>query len=61
LSSPWCEHQAFGWGEKILALQGHPEMTEALVRQWLGDWLHLLDERQPRQQSRAQMLDGLTG
>ena len=36
-------------------------MTEALVRQWLGDWLHLLDERQPSQQSRAQMLDDLPG
>ena len=61
LRSPWCDNQAFSWGEKILALQGHPEMTEALVRQWLGDWLHLLDERQPSQQSQAQMLDDLPG
>ena len=34
-------------------------MHEALVRQWLGDWHHLLDETQPSQQSRAQMLDDL--
>ncbi|MDX1297432.1 MAG: type 1 glutamine amidotransferase [Pseudomonas sp.] len=59
LSSPWCSNQAFSWGDKILALQGHPEMNEALVRQWLGDWHHLLDETQPSQQSRAQMLDEL--
>lgn len=59
LSSPWCSNQAFAWGDKVLALQGHPEMDEALVRQWLGDWHHLLDESQPSQQSRAQMLDQL--
>ncbi len=29
------------------------------MRQWLGDWHHLLDESQPSQQSRAQMLDDL--
>lgn len=61
LSSPWCDNQAFSWGEKIFAMQGHPEMTEALVRQWLGDWLHLLDEHQPSQQSQVQMLDDLPG
>jgi len=59
LSSQWCDHQAFAWGERVLALQGHPEMTEALVREWLADWHHLLDEQQPSQQSRAQMLTGL--
>ena len=59
LSSPWCDNQAFAWGERVLALQGHPEMTEALVREWLTDWHHLLDEQQPSQQSRARMLAGL--
>ncbi len=59
LSSPWCRNQAFAWGDKVLALQGHPEMDETLVRQWLGDWHHLLDDSQPSQQSRAQMLDQL--
>ncbi|WP_332775438.1 type 1 glutamine amidotransferase [Polaromonas sp.] len=56
LSSPWCANQAFAWGDKLLALQGHPEMTEELVQQWLDDWRHLLDERQPSQQSLVQML-----
>jgi GMP synthase (glutamine-hydrolysing) len=59
LSSPWCANQGFAWGDKVLALQGHPEMTEALVREWLDDWHHLLDETQPSQQSRALMLDNL--
>lgn len=59
LSSPWCRNQAFAWGDKVLALQGHPEMDEALVRQWLDDWHHLLDPSQPSQQSRAQMLEDL--
>ncbi|NQD95697.1 GMP synthase, partial [Pseudomonas sp. CrR25] len=59
LSSRWCANQGFAWGEKILALQGHPEMTAELVRQWLNDWSHLLDDRQPSQQSMAQMLDDL--
>ncbi|MBU1331568.1 MAG: type 1 glutamine amidotransferase [Gammaproteobacteria bacterium] len=59
LRSPWCDNQAFAWGERVLALQGHPEMTEALIREWLDDWHHLLDEHQPSQQSRAQMLVSL--
>lgn len=59
LSSTWCRNQGFSWGDKLLALQGHPEMNEALVRQWLGDWHHLLDDSQPSQQSRAQMLEDL--
>lgn len=59
LSSPWCPNQAFAWGDKVLALQGHPEMTEELVRLWLTDWAHLLDETQSSQQPRRQMLDDL--
>jgi GMP synthase (glutamine-hydrolysing) len=59
LSSSWCANQGFSWGDKVLALQGHPEMTEALVREWLTDWYHLLDETQPSQQSREVMLEQL--
>ncbi|MFI8481056.1 type 1 glutamine amidotransferase [Pseudomonas sp. NPDC078700] len=59
LSNQWCQNQAFAWGDKVLALQGHPEMTEALVSQWLRDWSHLLDVSQPSQQSLEFMLDGL--
>ena len=55
LSSQWCDNQAFAWGDKVLALQGHPEMTEALIEQWLTDWSHLLDPSQPSQQSLEQM------
>ncbi|WP_051120902.1 type 1 glutamine amidotransferase [Pseudomonas sp. S9] len=59
LSNRWCANQAFSWGDKILALQGHPEMTAELVRQWLHDWSHLLDASQPSQQSCEVMLDKL--
>lgn len=61
LSNSWCENQAFAWGDKILAVQGHPEMNEELVRLWLNDWSHLLDDSQPSQQSKAQMLEELPG
>ncbi|MBM7059259.1 GMP synthase [Pseudomonas sp. UL073] len=59
LSSPWCPNQAFVWGDKVLGLQGHPEMTEDLVRLWLRDWAHVLDETQASQQSIRQMLTDL--
>mgnify|MGYP002006102025 CR=1 FL=1 len=58
-SSRWCDNQAFAWGDKVLALQGHPEMTEPLIECWLDDWAHLLDERQPSQQSLAEMREQL--
>ena len=59
LSSPWCPNQGFAWGDKVLALQGHPEMSEALVQGWLRDWSHLLDETQASQQSQRAMLTDL--
>ncbi|MBH3339290.1 type 1 glutamine amidotransferase [Pseudomonas mendocina] len=60
LSSRWCDHQAFAWGDKVLALQGHPEMTEALIQRWLDDWAHLLDASQPSQQSIDEMRENLS-
>ncbi|WP_432212652.1 type 1 glutamine amidotransferase, partial [Pseudomonas aeruginosa] len=59
LSSPWCENQGFSWGGHVLGLQGHPEMTEELVRRWIAGWPHLLDPSQPSQQSAEDMLAGL--
>lgn len=59
LSSPWCPNQAFAWGDKVLALQGHPEITEELLQTWLRDWSHLLDETQASQQGIRQMLENL--
>lgn len=60
LSSPWCPNQGFAWGDKVLALQGHPEMSEELVQGWLRDWSHLLDETQASQQSPRAMLTDLS-
>ena len=59
LSSPWCPNQGFAWGDKVLALQGHPEVTVEVVENWLRDWSHLLDETQASQQGLRQMLADL--
>lgn len=59
LSSPWCENQAFSWGNKLLALQGHPEMTVQLVEEWFRDAGHLLDETQPSQETHVQTRENL--
>ena len=49
----WCENQAFTWGDKLLAVQAHPEMTTQLVDLWLTEAGHVLDPRQASQQSIA--------
>lgn len=49
----WCHNQAFAWGDKVLAVQAHPEMTTQLVDLWLTEAGHLLDVQQPSQQSVA--------
>lgn len=61
LSSRWCAQQGFSWGDKVLALQGHPEMNQALLREWLSDWSSMLDATQASQQSSAQMLADVSG
>ncbi len=50
LSSPWCANQAFSWGEHVLGLQGHPEMTEALIEDWLCNAGHLIDQSEASQE-----------
>jgi GMP synthase (glutamine-hydrolysing) len=60
LRSRWCAQQGFSWGDKVLALQGHPEMNQALLQEWLRDWSSMLDATQPSQQSKAQMLADVT-
>ncbi|OBY90382.1 GMP synthase [Pseudomonas sp. AU11447] len=59
LSSPWCENQGFSYGDRILGLQGHPEMTEELVSDWVNGFPEYLDSSQPSQESAEVMLDGL--
>ncbi|WP_425328281.1 type 1 glutamine amidotransferase [Pseudomonas nitroreducens] len=59
LSSPWCENQGFSYGDRILGLQGHPEMTEELVSDWVNGFPEYLDPSQPSQESAEVMLDGL--
>lgn len=59
LSNGWCQNQAFTWGDKVLALQSHPEMTAELVDLWLTEAGYLLDASQPSQQSIAFMRENL--
>ncbi len=59
LSNSWCQNQAFAWGDKVLALQSHPEMTAELVDLWLTEAGYLLDASQPSQQSIAYMRENL--
>lgn len=53
LGNTWCQNQAFAWGDKVLALQAHPEMTAQLVELWLTEAGHVLDDSQASQQSMA--------
>jgi GMP synthase (glutamine-hydrolysing) len=55
----WCQNQAFAWGDKVLAVQAHPEMTQHLVDLWLTEAGHLLDASQPSQQSSAFIRENL--
>lgn len=59
LESPWCQNQGFSWGDKLLALQGHPEMTSELILEWHRDARHLLDESQTSQENFAESLSDL--
>lgn len=59
LSSPWCANQAFSYGERILGLQGHPEMTEELVSGWVNGFPEYLDASQPSQERSDVMLADL--
>ncbi len=59
LSNSWCQNQAFAWGDKVLALQSHPEMTAELVDLWLTEAGYLLNASQPSQQSIAYMRENL--
>ena len=44
---PVVREPGFSWGDHVLGLQGHPEMTEELVRRWIAGWPHLLDPPSP--------------
>lgn len=49
-SSQFCENQAYAYGDKVLAMQCHVEMTEPLVTDWITHWKHDLLEETPSRQ-----------
>ena len=46
-SSQFCENQAYAYGDKVLAMECHVEMTEPLVTDWITHWKHDLLEESP--------------
>lgn len=50
-SSQFCENQAYSYGDKVLAMQCHVEMTEQLITDWITHWKHQLQEQTQSQQS----------
>ena len=55
LSSALCAHQAFAIGQHCLALQGHPEVTAAVVRAWTEAMAGDLQRPGPGVQSAAEI------
>lgn len=49
-SSQFCENQAYSYGDKVLAMQCHVEMTEPLITDWITHWKHDLQEETPSRQ-----------
>ena len=62
-SSKYCQNQAYSYGDNVLAMQCHVEMTESLLTSWLDKyWDELLaqsDSEQNHQQIRAQLIDSI--
>ena len=62
-SSKYCKNQAYSYGNNVLAMQCHVEMTEELLTVWLDKyWDELLaesDSEQNHQQIRAQLINNI--
>ena len=50
-SSEHCQHQAYSYGNNVLAIQGHVEMTESLLVSWLTQWRSYLSEQSDSEQT----------
>ena len=64
-SSEFCDNQAYSYGDNVLAMQCHVEMTRPLVLDWITHWKHLLQEETPSCQSfatiKANIAQNITG
>lgn len=57
-SSQFCKHQAYSYGNNVLSMQCHVEMTEALLYQWIDHSKHNLRRRSPSEQDYSQIRAG---
>ena len=54
-SSQHCQNQAYCYGDNVLAMQGHVEMTEPLLRGWISQWRSHLGETSVSVQNHEQI------
>lgn len=64
-SSQYCKNQAYSYGDNVLAMQCHVEMTEELLTLWLDKYPDDLskesDSEQTHQQIRAKLSENISG
>ncbi len=62
-SSKYCKNQAYSYGDNVLAMQCHVEMTEELMSRWLdifsGELSKESQSEQTHQQIRAKLTDNI--
>ena len=58
-SSQHCQNQAYSYGDNVLAMQGHVEMTEPLLTSWITQWRDPLSESSARVQNYEQIAQHL--
>ena len=54
-SSQHCQNQAYSYDDNVLAMQGHVEMTEALLRSWITQWRSHLKQTSASVQNHRQI------
>ncbi len=59
-SSEHCKNQAYSYGDNVLAMQCHVEMTAPLITNWIEGWRSDLVARTDSQQTYEQIRHGLT-
>ena len=58
-SSEYCHNQAYSYGDNVLAMQGHVEMTEALALDWITKWRNDFQDSTPSIQNYEQIKESL--
>jgi GMP synthase-like glutamine amidotransferase len=58
-SSEYCQNQAYCYGDNVLAMQGHVEMTKDLLSDWITKWRDDLKLTSPSIQNYDQVRESL--